>query len=376
MIKEKSGWRIALKAIIIIICTVLVIGIGYVIYAFASYYRLPDHLTLEVHQKSSETAHIETADTETEFHALKTGTCYRIGTYNVGFGAYTPDFSFFMDGGTESWAFSKESCKDTIVGAINHLKSQNLDIMFVQEVDVDSTRSYHLNQVQMVTKGFPEYNWVFAQNYDSPFLIYPFHQPHGASKAGLVTMSKYDISYSVRRSFPVSQGFSKMIDLDRCFSVSVIPIDNGKNLRVINLHMSAYGSDDSIRKGQISLLIEEMKAAHDAGDYVICGGDFNHDLSLTEDAETITSWAYPFPRSELPEYLKFAFDGMSDEEKAALGKSSRDDDTGYQPGITGEYLLDGFIISDNVKVNGYRVIDSDYAFSDHEIVVMDFELID
>lgn len=34
---------------------------------------------------------------------------YSALTYNIGFGAYTPDFSFFMDGGKFSWAKSKDS---------------------------------------------------------------------------------------------------------------------------------------------------------------------------------------------------------------------------------------------------------------------------
>ena len=48
--------------------------------------------------------------------ALAIGTEYTALTYNIGFGAYTPDFSFFMDGGESSWAKSKESVLDTVQG--------------------------------------------------------------------------------------------------------------------------------------------------------------------------------------------------------------------------------------------------------------------
>ncbi len=368
-LKEKSGWWMVLKVALIVIAFVLVVGLGYVAYCYIVYYRLPDHLSLEVHEKS------ETAEPDDSI-LLKTDETYTIVTYNIGFGAYTPEFSFFMDGGTESWAFSEDSCKAAITGVMHSLEEADADIMILQEVDVDSTRSYHIDQSEMITYGFSDYNWVFAQNYDSPFLIYPFHQPHGKSKAGLLTLSRFDIASSIRRSFPVTSSISKFLDLDRCFSVTTIPVDNGKNLRVFNLHMSAYGSDDSVREGQIKMLIEEMEAAYEAGDYVICGGDFNHDLSLPEDVESIASWAYPFPRSELPAFLHFAHDTMSEKEKEALGKSSRDDDTGYVPGVTGEYLLDGYIISDNVNMTGYRIVDDDYAYSDHEPVIMEFVLIE
>lgn len=75
--------------------------------SFASYHRIEDNLELEV-EKPAEGNVVET---------LKTGTEYSALTYNIGFGAYTPDFSFFMDGGKSSWAKSKESVLETVSGA-------------------------------------------------------------------------------------------------------------------------------------------------------------------------------------------------------------------------------------------------------------------
>lgn len=382
MLKEKSGFRIAGKVILVLVLFVLAAGISYIIYFGASYYRLPDRLILEVNRKGASSdeygdffdkeAGSETSEIKED--VVTTGREYRISTYNIGFGAYTPDFSFFMDGGSQSRAFSRESCEGAVLGAIRTMKGYEPDFLLIQEVDVDATRSYHINQVKMITESLADYNWVYAQNYDSPYVIYPFHQPHGASRAGIITLSKYDILSGYRRSFPVSESFSKFLDLDRCFSVITVPVSNGKYLKIFNLHMSAYGNHDSVRKGQITMLIEEMKNAYEAGDYVICGGDFNHDLSLSEDSEMVASWAYPFPRNELPSFLSFAFDNLTGEEIDALGKSSRDDNAGYVEGVTGEYLLDGFIVSDNIAVTGYEIVDDDYAFSDHEMVVMQFEL--
>ena len=56
-----------------------------------------DNLSLEVESHAQANAYLTT---EKEYSAL---------TYNIGFGAYTPDFSFFMDGGRSSWAKSKDS---------------------------------------------------------------------------------------------------------------------------------------------------------------------------------------------------------------------------------------------------------------------------
>ena len=36
--------------------------------------------------------------------------------------------------------------------------------------------------------------------------------------------------------------------------------------------------------------------------------------------------------------------------------------------------LDGFIVSDNVAVDSYLHVDSGYQYSDHDPVIMEFEL--
>ena len=77
-----------------------------------------------------------------------------------------------------------------------------------------------------------------------------------------------------------------------------------KELVIFELHMSAYGNSDEIREGQIRMLTEDMQKEYEAGNYVLCGGDFNHDLKADEnDSAERESWAYPFPRSELPEHF-------------------------------------------------------------------------
>ena len=76
-----------LKTIGVLLGFIVVIVLGYIIYLYASYHRIEDNKSLSVE------SHTETKQT------LTTGKQYSAITYNIGFGAYTPDFSFFMDGG-------------------------------------------------------------------------------------------------------------------------------------------------------------------------------------------------------------------------------------------------------------------------------------
>ena len=363
----KTKAKKVIKITGIILLALVIVLAAYIIYLYASYHRIPDNQELQVEEISQNTEAGNELTTEKNYSAL---------TYNIGFGAYTPDFSFFMDGGKSSWAKSKDSVKETIKGAGELVASKDPDFALVQEIDLDATRSYHVNEYSILKENIPAYNCVFAQNYDSAFLFYPFTQPHGKSKAGLALFSKYPITGSLRRSFPISTSFTKFFDLDRCYSISRVPVDNGKELVIFALHMSAYGNSDAIREGQIAMLTADMQKEYEAGNYVLCGGDFNHDLkaSANEENSEYQSWAYPFPREELPDHFSFCLDQLSEEERSNLWNSARNADMEYVPGETYTVTLDGFIISDNVECLSYENINTGYSYSDHDPVYLEFKL--
>ena len=54
----------------------------------------------------------------------------------------------------------------------------------------------------------------------------------------------------------------------------------------------------------------------------------------------------------------------------------RDCNTGYVPGETFVITVDGFIVSDNVRVTDCRVIDDGFTASDHNPVKLTFQLIE
>ena len=351
------------KVLGIVLGVILLVLIAYIFYLYASYHRIEDNLVLEVESAPDAGEDLEGPDSASARYntALTTGETYSALTYNLGFGAYTPDFSFFMDGGRSSWAKSKESVQNTIQGAGELIASYEPDFALLQEVDLDSTRSYHVNEYSILKTCLSSYNSVFAQNYDSAFLFYPF--------------TRYLVTDSLRRSFPVSTSFSKFFDLDRCYSISRLPVDNGKELVIFELHMSAYGNSDAIREGQIRMLADDMQKEYEAGNYVLCGGDFNHDLKASEDdSENRESWAYPFPRASLPDHFSFCIDQLTDEERDSLWNSARNADMEYVPGETYTVTLDGFIISDNIECVSYDNINTGYTYSDHDPVYLEFTL--
>ena len=343
MLTERQDMKKILKKLALFIGIILLLAGGYAGYAILSYSRLPDYLELKA------TAAPEAAA------PYETGVSYKAITYNIGFGAYTPDFTFFMDGGISSWAKSKDSVKKTVAGAAALIADQQPDLVAFQEVDIDGTRSYHVNQYQLLSETLPNFSHIFGLTYDSVFLIYPFHQPHGKNKSGIATYSRVPVEKAVRRSLPIADSFSKFLDLDRAYTVARMKTANGKYLVFINAHLSAYGADEVIRTRQMEVLIQDLEAEYAQGNYVIVAGDFNHELKLKQK-EADFSWAQPFPRELLPQNFKLAVDTLSPKEQAELADSARNADIAYTPGVSQTFMVDGFIVSDNIEVEKLTVL--------------------
>ena len=352
--------RILKAVLVILLVFILVVG-GYVAYLLIDYHRLPD--TDETLELVGETA--------------RTGEVYEIVTWNLGFGAYSSDFGFFMDGGTESRARSKDAVYDNLNHAAEVLEAENPDFMLLQELDVDATRTYHVDERALMTDRFSDWQGCFAMNYDSGYLFYPLMKPHGASKAGILTLSRRAIHRFARVSLPVETGLTRFLDLDRCYSKAYLPVENGKTLCLYNLHLSAYTSDGTIATEQLRLLLADMREEYAAGNYVVGGGDFNKDLLGNSDeifgvsGEAYT-WAQPLPEDVFPEGLKL----VNSLDANAPVPSCRNADGPYQPGVSFVLTVDGFITSDNVKAVSCGVMDEGFAVSDHNPVKMTFELMD
>jgi len=355
--------RVLLSLLSIFITLILVVG-GYLCYVIFSYSRIEDKLALAVTNKNINSS-------------VNTGTEYTIFSQNLGFGAYTADFTFFMDGGTESRAKSEESVISCINQGANKASSFNPDFILFQEVDTDSTRSYHTNQADILTEKFNTYSSVFAVNYHSAFLMYPIFNPHGKSNSGILTLSKTDITSSTRRSLPISTSLSKFLDLDRCYSVSRINISGGKELVIYNVHMSAYGGSPEIRTAQMTMLFDDMQSEYDKGNYCICGGDFNHDFTgnstqaLNDGESADFGWAQPFPANLIAKYagISRAMNYTCGEQKPTC----RNCDIPYQEGNF-TIIVDGFLVSANVTVTYLENVQTGFVYSDHNPVVMKFIL--
>ena len=357
---------------IIIAIFVLLIG-GYLGYVIFQYYRIDDIVSLQI-------------DKNNENSTISLNREYSISTYNIGFGAYNQGYSFFMDegymldgsyvNGKYATAQSEEIVKNNINGAINTIKNLNTDFMFFQEVDKNATRSYGINQYKMLNDSFSEYASVYASNFHSAYLLYPFNDPIGQTEAGIATLSRYKVQSATRYKLPIDESFpTKFFDLDRCFMITRYKVDSDRELVLINVHLSAYDEGGVYRKKQLELLNQILKEEREKGNYVIAGGDFNHDIADSINTfvtnQKVPEWVYVLSDNDLEQGYKFA--------SSKNIPTCRSSDMPYTKDINYSVVIDGFIVSDNVMVTSVENIAQEneelFLYSDHNPVKMNFVLV-
>lgn len=361
--------KVFFKSLAIIIVVVLLSIVGYIGYMQANFYRVEDGIALEISNPMTE--------------ELKLGKEYSVLTYNIGFGAYSPEYSFFMDkgnikgekitNGKYSKGLSQADVEKNTKGSLEIIKTLNNDFILLQEVDTKSDRSYFIDQSAMIKNGLKDYSSVFAVNFHSPYLIYPFNDPHGAVNAGLLSLSKYRINSSKRVSLPIDMGFiTKFTDLDRCLSVQRIAVEGSKELVIINTHLSAYDEGGIIRKQQFELLNNIIDDEYNKGNYVIVGGDYNHTLlgskGIYPSEQDVPSWV-----AELDENQLNINASIVPAKNLAAVPTCRSCNIPYTKGVNYTATLDGFIISKNIDAVAEN-IDYDFQYSDHNPVKLIFRL--
>ena len=316
---------------------------------------------------------MDTANGEkTDAKSIPGGDTIKIMTWNTGYGALGETADFFMDGGKSVRSSDKETVRDNLSAISTQIKDTDPDVVFMQEVDLGSKRSYYINELDSITDGLTGYNSSFAINYKSRYVPYPL-PTIGKVDCGLVTLSKYEVADCKRISLPCPFSYPiRLCNLKRCLMVSRIPVEGSdKELVLVNLHLEAYddGEGKAAQTAQLKELLEEEIAK---GNYVIAGGDFNQEFSDYDNS------AYPvindevwtpgeIDADEFSDALSFVTDNSTPSCRS-LDRPLKGNDSSYDK--FQYYMIDGFIVSDNLSVDSVETLDLGFKNSDHNPVVM------
>ncbi|MCT8137647.1 endonuclease/exonuclease/phosphatase family protein [Anaerobacillus sp. CMMVII] len=295
-------------------------------------------------------------------------------TFNIGYGGLDQAQDFFMDGGTMSRSSSEDQTWTNLEQMGKFLHEQNSDLIFLQEVDIKSSRSFHIDQKEYFSNLLSDYSSTFGMNYQVKWVPVPVTKPMGAVHSGVVTLSKFFTDSSSRYQLPGKEKWPvQLFELDRCFIENRVPVENGKELVLVNVHLSAYDEGGLIRKQQLDFLKEYMIEEYERGNYLIVGGDWNHvipgtDQSVFETTEDTPFWVQSLPGDFTPEGFTWGSD--------ITVPTVRNNAFAYQPGVNFVSVIDGFLVSPNVEIAEVYAVDLGFEHSDHNPVLGIFILME
>ena len=297
----------------------------------------------------------------------------RILSFNIGYGGLDASEDFLMDGGSGVGAENRDTVEGNLDGIRQILTDAEADAYLLQEVDLDSSRTFHINELEVFRQALPDHGWYFAPNYRCPFVPYPLQHPIGSIHSGLTTYTRFPVTQAQRISLPVPFSWPiRTANLKRCLLTTRIPVEQtGKELVLVNLHLEAYDNGEG-KIAQTEQLLGLLQEEYGKGNYVIAGGDFNqifpgstHEIKST--SHWIPGFLEPLPR-EL-EGWQYAFDDSV--------PTCRLLNQPYDPEspLNQHYLLDGFILSPNVALESVQTLDCGFAYSDHNPVLLEAVLL-
>lgn len=292
-------------------------------------------------------------------------------SWNTGYAGLGREMDFFFDGGKRSRP-PREKCLQYFDGIKKVIRSnQNADFIFLQEVDIYSKRAWYQDEYTALNSILPGKYHAFVPNYDCKYVPLPLEDPMGRVVGGLVTFSSWlpdDARVQYYNSdFPWP---TRLAMLKRCYLLFRYRVDNGKELVIINLHNSAYDSTGALRERELFVLDSLLTMEYSRGNYIIAGGDWNSnprgfDVKTIRQGDVVTPIEPPIQEKFFRGW-QFAFD--------SLNPSNRFTDIAYQKGVTRTTLIDFFVVSPNVEITSVRTETMEFAFSDHEPVVMEIRL--
>lgn len=305
----------------------------------------------------------------------------RVMSWNVGYGALGDNADFFMDGGRMVKSATKERVYSNLTGIMKEVETVDPDILFTQEMDRNSTRSYFIDESEYLKTNSPagvfDGQSAFAYNFKVAFVPLPV-PPIGKVEAGLGLFSKYRLDSAVRLKLPCPFTWPlRTMNLKRCLEVARVPIsDSDKELVLVNLHLEAY-DDGEGKIAQTNMLRDILTTEYEKGNFVVAGGDFNQIFSGVDSGKYPPVGSAAWQPAVIDENIfGDGFNFYMDEDVPSCRSLDRPLDTAQSkdPADFQYYIIDGFIVSKNIDVENVYIEDLGFVSADHNPLIMDIRL--
>ncbi|MCP5073506.1 MAG: endonuclease/exonuclease/phosphatase family protein [Rhodobacteraceae bacterium] len=293
------------------------------------------------------------------------GNTVEIATWNIGYGALGKRADFLIDGGKNLRVLNKGEITEATEQIAAKLRSFHSDVLLLQEVARPSFLTRGVDVRSAVEHALDSYSGCFWADFKTVLVPPPLRIEHGMSVFTKNTVSACEI-LKLPQDPKYHYGFLKKYYAGM---IAKHPIrDSEHSWIIINIHLSAFDPEASIRKTQIEALFDYATREYAAGNHVVIGGDWNTRMAEAEFPHTTARehlfWIYDFPFDVLPEGWKFGIN-----EKVPTVRTLQ---KSYVPGENYTMVIDGFIVSPNVRVDEVHGQDYGFEHTDHHPVLARF----
>ncbi len=193
---------------------------------------------------------------------------YSIMTYNVGYASGMANSMPDVPG--------KDFFDKNLQTMIEMIAAHNPDILCVQEIDIESKRSLHVDQVGQINQKIGYVDAAFAPNFSKNYVPFPYWPPSahwGRVYSGQAVFSTLPLKDQKIMHLDPPEIYSWIYNLfyiGRAIQRTHVTI-NGQKVYIFNVHLEAWDGDT--REKQARRLLELYSEVKDHP--VIIAGDFN-----------------------------------------------------------------------------------------------------
>ncbi|HAZ36237.1 MAG TPA: hypothetical protein DEF85_00420 [Clostridiaceae bacterium] len=300
---------------------------------------------------------------------IDTNTDLSLLSYNVSYSILDENAEYYFEGGLSTKAYSKKRVENNLNSTSDFLVKNNYDFIMLQDVDVESKRSYKINQFNYVQNKLKNYGSIFNPIHKVSFIPYPINMPLGQVYCGDAVFFKYRANSSERYALPSNKKWPmKMFDQKKAFSTTEFYLSNGKKLILLNFDLNDNSTNDKAKLLQIKEIKNYIEGEYKKGNYIIAGGNFGY---ILHDSPYKCSEGFPQGLSYIPKDFKMKnFKFVYDTKYPTFRSASMP----YIKDKNFTSITDGFLVSDNIKVLNISTVNLGFKNSNHNPVQLKFRI--
>jgi endonuclease/exonuclease/phosphatase family metal-dependent hydrolase len=288
-----------------------------------------------------------------------------ICTWNLGYGGLGAGSDFVVDGGSHWLPPSRRAVRENAAGIARWMAAHPTDILLVQELARAGPINYWVDLKATVDRTLKECGLAFYADVRAGAPIWPLSVEHGIGSYSRVGIGEADV-------WPLpADGDRPSAWVRKRYGALLIRLPTARPDRswsIINIHLAAFDPGGLLRQRQIQALFDYAEREHQAGRFVVIGGDWNLRLAQTDFHHTTApkdlTWLADIDRAMLPPGWTIVADPAV--------ASVRTDDKPFARGENYTAVIDGFAISPNVAVRAVHGADLAFRHSDHQPVLAVF----